>query len=56
VIGQYGLEKENHPPGCCATVSHAPIDLPEQALVMIASRARDVTTAAEQTRDRSAPP
>ena len=40
-------------PRCCATVSHAPIDLPEPVLVMIVSRVRDVTPATARAVERS---
>ena len=41
------------PRACCATVSHAPIDLPEPVLVMIVSRVRDVMPATARAVERS---
>ena len=41
------------PRACCATVSHAPIDLPEPVLVMIVSRVRDVMPATAKAVERS---
>jgi hypothetical protein len=38
---------------CFATVDHAPIDLPEQVLIMIVSRVRDVRPATAEADARS---
>jgi hypothetical protein len=46
-------EKMTSSPACFATVNHAPIDLPEQVLIMIVSRVRDVRPATAEEDARS---